>query len=92
MLFLAGVVELAAAGRSGSYTVGCLRYTHPQGKRAHAHPLQPPAPRAPGRRVDTEQGWRITAATYTVERDGCAESPLGPLAVPASNVTSSTDR
>jgi hypothetical protein len=26
----------------------------------------------------TETGWTITGGTYTVERTGCAESPLGP--------------
>jgi hypothetical protein len=27
----------------------------------------------------TPSGWTIAAATYTVERTGCPESPLGPL-------------
>lgn len=26
----------------------------------------------------TETGWKITGGTYTVERSGCPESPLGP--------------
>ena len=30
--------------------------------------------------VLTPTGWKIAAATYTVERTGCPESPLGPLA------------
>ena len=29
--------------------------------------------------VLTPAGWKIAAATYTVERTGCPESPLGPL-------------
>jgi len=29
--------------------------------------------------VKTPEGWRIAAVTYTVERTGCAPSPLGPL-------------
>jgi hypothetical protein len=29
--------------------------------------------------VKTADGWRIAAVTYTVERTGCAPSPLGPL-------------
>lgn len=29
--------------------------------------------------VLTPTGWRIAAVTYTVERTGCPESPLGPL-------------
>lgn len=28
--------------------------------------------------VEKESGWVITGATYTVERTGCSESPLGP--------------
>ncbi len=28
--------------------------------------------------VDTEDGWRISSITYTVEREGCPESPLPP--------------
>jgi hypothetical protein len=28
--------------------------------------------------LHTEAGWIITGATYTVERDGCGDSPLGP--------------
>lgn len=28
--------------------------------------------------VEKEAGWVITGATYTVERTGCSESPLGP--------------
>ncbi|MEO5824753.1 MAG: nuclear transport factor 2 family protein [Gemmatimonadales bacterium] len=27
--------------------------------------------------IETKQGWVITGATYTVERTGCAPSPLG---------------
>ena len=29
--------------------------------------------------VKTAEGWKISGATYTVERTGCAPSPLGPL-------------
>ena len=29
--------------------------------------------------VKTAEGWRIAGLTYTVERTGCAPSPLGPL-------------
>ena len=29
--------------------------------------------------VKTAEGWKISALTYTVERTGCAPSPLGPL-------------
>jgi hypothetical protein len=29
--------------------------------------------------VLTPTGWRIASATYTIERTGCPESPLGPL-------------
>jgi hypothetical protein len=29
--------------------------------------------------VKTADGWKIAAVTYTVERTGCAPSPLGPL-------------
>jgi hypothetical protein len=29
--------------------------------------------------VKTADGWKIAALTYTVERTGCAPSPLGPL-------------
>jgi len=29
--------------------------------------------------VKTAEGWKISGATYTVERTGCAASPLGPL-------------
>jgi hypothetical protein len=29
--------------------------------------------------VKTAEGWKIAAVTYTVERTGCAPSPLGPL-------------
>ena len=29
--------------------------------------------------VKTSEGWKIAGATYTVERTGCAPSPLGPL-------------
>ncbi len=29
--------------------------------------------------VKTAEGWKISALTYTVERAGCAPSPLGPL-------------
>ena len=29
--------------------------------------------------VKTPDGWRISGLTYTVERTGCAPSPLGPL-------------
>ena len=28
--------------------------------------------------VRTAEGWRIAAVAYTVEREGCAPSPLGP--------------
>jgi ketosteroid isomerase-like protein len=29
--------------------------------------------------VQTEDGWRISSAVYTTEREGCEPSPLGPL-------------
>ena len=29
--------------------------------------------------VKTPEGWKISGAVYTVQRDGCAPSPLGPL-------------
>ena len=29
--------------------------------------------------VKTAEGWKISGLTYTVERTGCAPSPLGPL-------------
>ena len=29
--------------------------------------------------VLTATGWRIASATYTIERTGCPESPLGPI-------------
>lgn len=32
--------------------------------------------------VRTEAGWRIAAATYTIETTGCPESPLGPYSAP----------
>jgi hypothetical protein len=32
--------------------------------------------------IRTEAGWRIAAATYTIETTGCPESPLGPLSPP----------
>lgn len=28
--------------------------------------------------VKSDAGWQVTSGTYTVERTGCAESPLGP--------------
>lgn len=33
--------------------------------------------------VKTGDGWKLTGGIYTVERDGCAPSPLGPPPVPA---------
>lgn len=32
--------------------------------------------------VRSPTGWRIAAATYTIETSGCPESPLGPLPSP----------
>jgi hypothetical protein len=29
--------------------------------------------------VKTAEGWKISGGAYTVERTGCAPSPLGPL-------------
>ena len=29
--------------------------------------------------VNTSEGWKISGGIYTVERTGCAPSPLGPL-------------
>lgn len=29
--------------------------------------------------IKTDQGWKISGGTYTVERTGCPPSPLGPL-------------
>lgn len=33
--------------------------------------------------VRTKDGWRIATTLYTVEPDGCGESPLGPVQAPA---------
>ena len=29
--------------------------------------------------IKTEQGWKIASIVYTVEKNGCPESPLGPV-------------
>ena len=36
--------------------------------------------------VKTEAGWKISGGIYTVEREGCRPSPLGPPSFPAQEV------
>lgn len=40
--------------------------------------------------LKTDAGWVITGGTYTVERTGCPESPLGPPAAPPATERSAT--